>query len=35
MNDITTLTYENANVRVMTAEDGEPLFCGKDIASIL
>ena len=35
MNDITIFTYENANVRTLTTEDGTPLFCGKDIASIL
>ena len=35
MNDITIFTYENTNIRTTTAEDGTPLFCGKDIASIL
>lgn len=35
MNDITIFTYENANIRTITTEDGTPLFCGKDIASIL
>ena len=35
MSNITHFTYENANVRVTTTEDGTPLFCGKDIASIL
>ena len=35
MNDITIFTYENTNIRTITAEDGTPLFCGKDIASIL
>lgn len=32
---ITIFTYDNANVRTITAEDGTPLFRGKDIASIL
>ena len=35
MNQISIFTYENANVRTTMAEDGTPLFCGKDIASIL
>ena len=35
MNQIIAFTYENANVRTTTTEDGTPLFCGKDIASIL
>lgn len=35
MNDITIFTYDNTNVRTVTTEDGTPLFCGKDIASIL
>lgn len=34
MNDITIFTYENTNIRTIT-EDGTPLFCGKDVASIL
>ena len=35
MNDITIFAYENTNIRTITTEDGTPLFCGKDIASIL
>ena len=35
MNDITIFTYENTNIRTITTEDGTPLFCGKDVASIL
>lgn len=35
MNDITIFTYENTNIRTVTTEDGTPLFCGKDVASIL
>ena len=35
MNDIITFTYENANIRVTTTEDGTPLFCGKDVAITL
>lgn len=35
MNDITIFTYENTNIRAITTEDGTPLFCGKDVASIL
>ena len=35
MNDITIFTYDNTNIRTVTTEDGTPLFCGKDIASIL
>lgn len=36
MNQIITIfTYENANVRTTTTEDGEPLFCGKDVAITL
>ena len=35
MNDITIFTYDNTNIRTITTEDGTPLFCGKDIASIL
>ena len=35
MNDITIFTYENTNIRTITPEDGTPLFCGKDVASIL
>lgn len=34
MNDITIFTYENTNIRTVT-EDDTPLFCGKDVASIL
>lgn len=35
MNDIVTFTYENANIRTITTEDGTPLFCGKDVAITL
>ena len=35
MNQISIFTYEGTNVRTITAEDGTPLFCGKDVASIL
>ena len=35
MSNITPFTYENANVRVTTTEDGMPLFCGKDVAATL
>lgn len=36
MNLILSFTYEaNANIRTITTEDGTPLFCGKDVASIL
>lgn len=35
MNDITIFTYENTNIRTITAEDGTPLFCGKDVAITL
>ena len=35
MNQIIPFTYEGNNVRTITAEDGTPLFCGKDVASIL
>ena len=35
MNDITIFTYENANIRTVTTEDGTPLFCGKDTAAVL
>lgn len=35
MNDITIFTYDNTNIRTVTTEDGTPLFCGKDVASIL
>ena len=35
MNDIINFTYENTSVRTITSEDGTPLFCGKDVATIL
>ena len=36
MNQIITIfTYEGANVRTITTEDGTPLFCGKDVAAAL
>lgn len=35
MNDITIFTYESTNVRTATTQDGEPLFCAKDVATIL
>lgn len=35
MNDITIFTYENANIRTITTEDGTPLFVASDIAKIL
>lgn len=35
MNNITIFTYENANIRTITAEDNTPLFCGKDVAAAL
>lgn len=35
MNQIIPFTYEGNNVRTLTTEDGTPLFCGKDVASIL
>lgn len=36
MNQIITIfTYENANVRTTTTQDGEPLFCGKGVAITL
>ena len=35
MNDITTFTYNNTNIRTITTEDDTPLFCGKDVATTL
>ncbi|WP_294645831.1 BRO family protein [uncultured Rothia sp.] len=35
MNNIITFAYDDTNVRTTTSEDGTPLFCGKDVASIL
>ena len=35
MNQIIPFTYEGNNVRTITTEDGTPLFCGKDIATVL
>lgn len=35
MNDITNFAYEDANIRTITTEDGEPLFIASDIAKIL
>lgn len=36
MNQIITIfTYEGTNVRTVTTEDGTPLFCGKDTATVL
>lgn len=35
MNDITIFAYEDANIRTITTEDGEPLFIASDIAKIL
>lgn len=35
MNDIIAFTYDTNNIRVTTTEDGEPLFCGKDVATAL
>lgn len=35
MNDITIFTYENTNIRTVTAEDGTPLFVASDVAKIL
>ena len=36
MNDITIFTYEGAtNVRTATTQDGDPLFCANDVATIL
>lgn len=35
MNQITNFTYEGTNVRTVTTEDGTPLFCGKDVATVL
>ena len=35
MNDITIFTYEDTNIRTITTEDGTPLFCGKDVATVL
>ena len=35
MNNIITFAYNNTNIRTVTAEDNTPLFCGKDVASIL
>lgn len=35
MNQITIFTYENTSVRTTAAEDGTPLFCGKDVATTL
>ena len=35
MNQIIPFTYEGNNIRTTTTEDGTPLFCGKDVASIL
>lgn len=35
MNQIIPFTYENANVRVTTTEDGEPWFVASDVAGIL
>lgn len=35
MNQIIPFTYEGNNVRTLTTVDGTPLFCGKDVASIL
>lgn len=35
MNDIITFAYQNSSIRTTTTEDNTPLFCGKDVASIL
>lgn len=35
MNDIINFTYEATNIRTVTTEDGTPLFCGKDVATVL
>ena len=35
MTNITTFTYYDTNVRTIATEDGTPLFCGKDVATIL
>ena len=35
MNNLTIFTYENTNIRTTTTEDGTPLFCGKDVATVL
>lgn len=34
MSNIIAFMYQNTNVRA-TAEDGEPFFCGKDVATVL
>lgn len=33
--NLTTFQFDQAPVRVITGENGEPLFCGKDVATIL
>lgn len=35
MNDIIAFTYQNTNIRTITTQDGTPLFCGKDVATVL
>ena len=35
MNDITIFTYDNTNIRTVTAEDSEPWFVGKDLCDAL
>lgn len=35
MNQITIFAYDNTNIRTTTTEDGTPLFCGKDVATVL
>ena len=35
MNNPTIFNYLGTNVRTTTTEDGTPLFCGKDVATVL
>ena len=35
MNDIINFTYENANIRTLTTEDGTPWFVAKDVCGVL
>ena len=35
MNQIIAFTYENTNIRTITTEQGEPLFCAYDVATTL
>ena len=35
MNQMTPFTYDNTLIRTLTTEDGTPLFCAKDVATVL